>query len=245
MKMTLGNVDLYYNLRFEDTAKWFRWHMLPEAASEQKPIVLSDELFQIRKPEFIPGTPDGYIEYRTLVEDTGRALCEQGVFIIHAVAFSWNNYAWLFTAPSGTGKTTQYRNWKQLWPDEVQILCGDMPVLRTDEKDDIWVCPSPWNGKERLGFDAHSDYPLGGVVWLRQSEENHMSPVNIHEMVWPVWHQFIGQCNTELQIRSRERFENLLLQKYPVWLLKNRGDSDSARLARNTFESYLKGGPDN
>ena len=239
--MTLGGKDLYYHIKFKDTSKWFRWHMVPEEKTVEKKVFLSEDLYRERRKEFPPGTPEGFMEYRILVEETGRVLCEEGIFIIHATAFFWNQYAWLLTAPSGTGKTTQFNNWKRLWRDEVEILCGDMPVLRTDQSERIWVCPSPWNGKERMGFENHTDYPLGGIVFLKQADENRISSIDLHKMVWPIWHQFLGQCNTERQIRSRERFMNLLLDRYPVWLLENRGDEDSARMTRHVFEDYLNG----
>ena len=237
--MTLGGKDLYYRIKFKDTPIWFRWHMVPSDNTNEKAISLSDDLYRERRKEFPSGTPEGFIEYRILVEETGRVLCEQGVFIIHATAFLWKQYAWLITAPSGTGKTTQFNNWKRLWDNEVRILCGDMPVLRTDASGRIWVCPSPWNGKERMGFENHTDYPLGGMVFLKQSNGNRITPIDLHKIVWPIWHQFIGQCDTERQIRSRERFLNLLLDKYPVWLLENRGDEDSTRMTRHIFEDCL------
>ena len=90
-----------------------------------------------------------------------------------------------------------------------------------------------------MGFENHTDYPLGGMVFLKQSNGNRITPIDLHKIVWPIWHQFIGQCDTERQIRSRERFLNLLLDKYPVWLLENRGDEDSTRMTRHIFEDCL------
>ena len=230
-----------YALQFEDTYKWFRWHMVPTTKENKNPIRITDELIRERRFVFAPGTPDSFIEYRTLVESTGKELCKYSIFIMHAVAFLWEGYTWLLTAPSGTGKTTQYLNWKNLYPDEVSIICGDIPVLKEEKNQIVYVYPSPWNGKERIGFENHESYPLGGIIYLVQSDHNKMEIANFRELVLPLWCQFVGLPDTEFQIRLKEHFANLLFSRYPIWKFENRGDISSTILMHdNLFKSVLE-----
>jgi len=239
-KMVLAEYPIYYQLRNETAAKWFEWHICPANEIPDYAIRLTDEILEKNRSLFSLETPEDYMEYRLLVSQTCRLLAENERFIIHSVAFIWKGLAWLLTAPSGTGKTTQFKLWKTLWPDEVRILCGDMPLLhiRPDEK--IWVYPSPWNGNERFGFNSHDPIPLGGIVYLEQGVNNKIEAADLHKIILPLWNQDADYEDTELQIRSRAYFFDYLLSCYPVWMLINRGDRKSAMMTRYTIEQYLQ-----
>ena len=49
--------------------------------------------------------------------------------VIHAVAIRWKGQAWLISAPSGVGKSTQARYLQALRPGEFDVICGDRPIL--------------------------------------------------------------------------------------------------------------------
>ena len=241
-----AGLPVWYRFRYEDTARYFGWHM---AGSRQDDgtmpacdiLSVSDELFKARDHIFSPRAKDAFKEYRILAGVTGRSLSTHRRFIMHAAAFIWKEKAWLYTAPSGTGKTTQYLNWKRLYPEEVQILCGDMPLLHWQEDGRIMVCPSPWNGNERLGEENRLSAPLGGIVYLAQSNKDLFAPADLYRLVRPIWFKLIGQVETEEQIRARGEFLDHMLSAYPVWLLENRGDEASVLLARDAFERVLQG----
>lgn len=74
-----------------------------------------------------PGTLPESIEDLELCTKACAALLPHGRAIIHAVCFVWCGKAWLICAPSGVGKTTHYKQWKRLFPNEVEMLNGDKP----------------------------------------------------------------------------------------------------------------------
>ena len=98
-------------------------------------------------------------EYKSLIGLVSDKLMLSDRLIFHSVAFALRGRAWLLTAPSGTGKTTQYMNLKKLYGDEIRIICGDNPVLHFMQDGTIMVHPSPWKGKEKLGSNLTA--PLG------------------------------------------------------------------------------------
>lgn len=77
----------------------------------------------------------------------------------------------LFTAPSGTGKTTHVRLWKQWGGDRVRIINGDKPILSVEESG-ITAWGTPWRGKERMGENA--SVPLSAIVLLERGSEDLM-----------------------------------------------------------------------
>lgn len=177
-----------------------------------------------------------YIEYMELCPRVSDALLSFDRVIFHGVAFLWREKAWIFTAPSGTGKTTQYIRWKTLFGGEVSIINGDKPVL-SFENDMITVHPSPWNGKEGMGQPLSA--PLGGIVMLRQSRRNSIERVSAKEVAGALFIQFLFSRNTPDDVRKVCRMEERMLRNIPVWRLENRGDADSARLCHDTLAKEI------
>ena len=243
--MTLADLDLQYRIYYPENIKSYGSYM-QQINDDSGFIVSASESLKDRIRELLPpGSTDRYLEYVTLVSRTGQVLAEHDRFLFHAAAFLWRGNAWLLTGPSGAGKTTQYLNWKGLWPEEVKIICGDMPVLSTKDEQGgrrIWVYPSPWNGKEGYGFNNQESVPLGGIVYLHKSDTDQIEPILNSRYAKRIWHMFVGQADTIEQIENRARFMDLLLREYPIWILRNRGDTESAKLTRDVFERYLEKG---
>lgn len=148
----------------------------------------------------------------------------------------WCGKAWLICAPSGVGKTTHYKQWKRLFPNEVEMLNGDKPVLNF-EKQHVTVSASPWAGKENMRQLRTA--PLGGIVFLAQDKQNIIKRLSPKEAGVRLFLQFIIPCDNAEQVRFAAQYTERILERTPVWLLRNRGDGASAELCRRTLESEL------
>ena len=123
------------------------------------------------------GYSDRYIETISLCRRITAALLDKGVLLFHGAAVAYGGRAYVFTAPSGTGKTTHVR----LWLDNIpgcHVLNGDKPFLRFDENG-VFVCGTPWMGKERMG--VNEILPLAGICILQRSEENCIDPLEFKD----------------------------------------------------------------
>ncbi|MEI3103916.1 MAG: hypothetical protein V8S97_07025 [Oscillospiraceae bacterium] len=176
------------------------------------------------------------MEYMELCPAISSAITVFDRIVFHAVSFIWKDLAWLVTAPSGTGKSTHYCLWKLLCPDEIQIINGDKPIVYI-ENDEAFVTTSPWTGKENMSQRLTAK--LGGIIVLEQSDSNEITRLTVHESAGKVFSQFLFDCNTEQEAKTACRIAEKML-KTPVWLLKNRGDIESAKLCRKTLETYLE-----
>lgn len=182
-----------------------------------------------------PGEPEYYVEYMELCPAVSSAITAFGRIVFHAVSFIWKDLAWLITAPSGTGKSTHYCLWKLLCPDAVQIINGDKPIVYM-ENDQVFVTSSPWTGKENMSQRLTDK--LGGIIFLEQAKTNEIRRLAVHESAGKIFSQFLLDCNTEQEVKYACKIaENML--KSPVWLLKNRGDIQSAQLCRDTLAAAL------
>ncbi len=227
---------VHYALRDPETRCFFGRYMR-QSPDETVGIRASDELLDYVRPFMPENTSAGGLEFRSLILLTAHSLLPSGCCLFHAAAFLWLGRAWLVTGPSGVGKTTQFRNWQRLFPGEVQMICGDIPVLEGREDGSVWVHPSPWNGKERMG-DRTLSAPLGGIVRLGQKEENTIYPLPVCDAIPVLFRQFMVRPENEDEIIALSRLVERILQYAPVWFFENRGDNASTALLRET----LKGG---
>ena len=81
----------------------------------------------------------------------------------------------MFTALSGTGKSTHTRNWRRLFGDRVTMINDDKPIIRKiDGK--FYVCGTPWMGKSEIGCNRIA--PVKAIYVLRRGDENHAEKVS-------------------------------------------------------------------
>ena len=219
-------------LEQEKTAAYFAPYRLLERGAECDVFVTTED--RIRHSGPVAGAPTEFQEYSILVASCSRFLLEQERVVYHSVAIKLGGRAWLLTAPSGTGKTTQY-NWLQkLYGDEVALICGDKPILeRRGER--VLVHPSPWPGKERLPGSPSAE--LAGIVLLEQAKENSISRLTAREAVFPIFREFLYSPETEDEARAVGHIAETML-RCPVWKLRNLGDEASARLLYRTLTEY-------
>lgn len=114
--------------------------------------------------------------YRKLAE----RLLEYDTLLFHGSAISVDGEAYLFTAASGTGKSTHTSLWRQVFGERAVMVNDDKPLLRMiDGK--VYVCGTPWNGKHGLG--AKMTVPLKGLCILNRAKENSIRPVQLPEVL--------------------------------------------------------------
>lgn len=158
-----------------------------------------------------------------------------GMFI-HSAAIKYEKKAYLFTAPSGTGKTTHIKLWKSLLKDRVQIINGDKPLLR--EKDGvITVYGNPWNGKEEYGRNISA--PLGGIFILKRSTENRTAVVPPFEALKGLLAQTMRPTDKESAARLID-FLNKIVNTIPVYTLECTISDKAVQAALAEIESIGK-----
>ncbi len=171
-------------------------------------------------------------EYFNLVFPVSDYLLQTGSVIFHGVAIKIGDDVFIITAPSGTGKTTQYLNLSNLYGSKIQIINGDKPCLEScDNK--IIVHPSPWRGKE--GFGANLTGELKGIVILKQRTINTIRRLKDNEAALPILSQFLYSVESTEQIDTVCKIANSMIRNCPVWLLENKGDYKSSELLYKTI----------
>lgn len=100
-------------------------------------------------------------------------LHSRGGMVLHSSCICYNGQAVLFSALSGTGKSTHTRLWQQYYP-ETAIINDDLPAIRIkqDEQGNTQAIAygTPWSGKTQT--NQNTSAPIRAIVFLNQAPEN-------------------------------------------------------------------------
>ena len=113
---------------------------------------------------------DAYLETLAVLRAISNQLPQRRRLLVHGAVIQYGGRAYLFTAPSGTGKSTHIMLWRQYLGPDVHVINGDKPFLRIpeDANQPVIAYGTPWAGKEAWQENAHA--PLAGIVLLSRSE---------------------------------------------------------------------------
>lgn len=229
----IAGIPIENSLLYNDTARF-----LKDFTCKDKPLisvgVTEAEIQNARNFDgvFVSESGDADIEFALLYGKISDSLLKYSRVGFHGVAFMWKQRAWIITALSGVGKTTQYVQWKRLCGDEVEIINGDKPFCEFAD-DGIIVHSSPWAGKERLYQKISGK--LGGIILLEQSRENKIKQLSPREVAGKLFIQFLFGRNNAEDVDMVCRFTERLATSVPIFKLENRGDIESAMLCRDTL----------
>ena len=190
-------------------------------------------------PFFIDGCiyPDHTRFFRSLdnaldASELEVTLSRLGTFVLHSsLVRRPEGDAILFTAPSGTGKSTQAGLWEQYAGSDT--LNGDRSMIR--RVDGVWTAfGSPFAGTS--GIYRRESAPIRALVVLRQAPENTIRRLKsaeafraiYSESVLPRWHNEAHQRVIALATE--------IVSEVPVYLLACTPDERPVTLLKNTLE---------
>ena len=154
------------------------------------------------------------------------AAATHNTLLVHASVIRKDGYGYLFTAPSGTGKSTHTHLWYK-YLGGCDLMNDDNPVVRVIDGEAI-VFGSPWSGKTPCYRNIEA--PIGAITHLAQA------PVNaIHRL--PVVEAFAVLLPAVSSMKWDRRVYNgicetlsHLLALTPVWHLDCLPDAEAAHV---------------
>ncbi len=113
---------------------------------------------------------DSYLETLAVLRSISVQLPQRRRLLVHGAVIQYAGRAYLFTAPSGTGKSTHIMLWRRYLGADVCVINGDKPFVRipADSGEPAVIYGTPWAGKE--GWQENACAPLAGIVLLGRSE---------------------------------------------------------------------------
>ena len=140
-----------------------------------------------------------------------------GAVMIHSSCISYKGEAILFSADSGTGKSTHTSLWKELYSDDVKFINDDKPVIRLFG-DQAYAYGTPWSGKTDLNSNICA--PLKGIVILERGEKNVIEKVQLSEVISTVFSNIVVPNENQEIAQIALKSYNEILKKVPLYRLK-------------------------
>lgn len=137
---------------------------------------IEDEMENARKNGENP-TPAG-AETACIHRSLANALPLFSRAVFHGAAISYKQDGLLFTAQSGTGKTTHIKLWRECFGEDVRIVNGDKPVLKA-ENGTVTVYGTPWAGKEN--WQKNRSVKLKAICAIERGKENRIEKISRQE----------------------------------------------------------------
>ena len=119
--------------------------------------------------------PEAELECLAVYRKLVRALLQYDVLLFHGSAVAVGGEAYLFIAPSGTGKSTHTRLWRELLGERAVMVNDDKPLLHVSDAG-VTVYGTPWDGKHRLSRNIA--VPLRAVCVLERAPENRIAAIS-------------------------------------------------------------------
>lgn len=155
-------------------------------------------------------------------------------FLLHSALIDVNGTGVAFAAPSGTGKTTHMKLWKQLLDDGVTVINGDKPIVRFFENEPYPMgYGTPWCGKERYGINGK--VPIKHFCFIERSDTNSCEKLNKADVLQLFFRQILIPIRNPVAVSKTLKLANMFLNNVTVWKIKCNMDISAAEVAYNTI----------
>lgn len=174
-----------------------------------------------------PDFHDAYLETLAVYRKIAKEMLRYDTILLHGSAIAVDEEGFLFTAVSGTGKSTHTRLWRDRFGDRAVMVNDDKPLLRIRD-DGVWVCGTPWDGKHRIS--TNTMVRLKGIAILTRREHNSIRRMPAAMALPTILQQSHRPQNTEDVSKTLELIDKML-QHVPVYLLKCNMDPEAAEVS--------------
>lgn len=149
---------------------------------------------------------DAYLETLAIYRKIAEWMPMQDTLLLHGSVIAVDGKAYLFTASSGTGKSTHTRLWREFFGDRAVMVNDDKPLLRIT-KDSVIAYGTPWDGKHRLSTNTHA--PVVSICILRRGRENEIREITAREAYPMLLQQCYRPMDKQAMIRTMQVLDRI------------------------------------
>lgn len=179
------------------------------------------------------GLDFGDYQYLTCGNEFYKQVLFRNGLYLHASAVVVEGRAYLFSAPSGTGKSTHTEKWLQIFQEKAYILNDDKPIIRIFD-DGIYAYGSPWSGKHDIS--ENKKVKLQAICFLTRDIKNWIRPMNSVMSTIRLLHGSGKILSPEL-IEKQTKIVNIISQHIPIYEMGCTPTIEAAQIAYNIMSN--------
>ena len=170
---------------------------------------------------------DEYLETLAVYRKIAEALITCDTLLFHGSVVAVDGEGYLFTAKSGTGKSTHTALWREVFGDRAVMVNDDKPLLRITGEG-VTAYGTPWDGKHHLSTNIA--VPLRGIAILTRDVTNHIEPLS-RRAAYPRILQQTYRPGDPQRLSATLQLVDRLLRRVPVYRLGCNMEPEAARVA--------------
>ncbi len=187
----------------------------------------SSMTYQDNNPHFTLGS----CEYSIAGTQFYTQLLDHDGMMLHSSSIMMDGNAYLFSARSGTGKSTHTSLWQKVYgEDRAQNFNDDKPAIRIiDSK--AYACGTPFSGKSDINLNVI--VPLKAICFIERSETNYIKKIPPFKAIPLIINQTIFKGQTpETQQKVQDMIAKII-SLVPVYILGCNISDEAAILAHD------------
>lgn len=184
------------------------------------------------------GYSDAYLETLAVYRKIAERLMDRDTLLFHGSCISVDGEAYLFTARSGTGKSTHTQLWQKQFGSRAVIINDDKPLLKL-EKSGVTAYGTPWDGKHRRS--ANIACPLKAICILTRSEKNRIQRIDKKTALPMLYQQSYRPANPAALGKALALVDRLG-SSVPLYRLGCNMEPEAAQVAYDGMNQYTEQG---
>lgn len=197
-------------------------------------LVLEDEIVKQKHKRF-PQLTEDECRYMWMGEAFYKQLLLHDGLLMHASCIERDGKAYLFSAKSGTGKSTHTKLWMRHFGD-CRMINDDKPAVRR-MNGTFYACGTPFSGKDDASENIQ--VPIRAIVFLERAKENSIEKITAQQAIPLFLSQTLRPPQKEMMLKMLDIL-GALLESVPVFLLKCNMDLEAAEVSYHGIESYFE-----
>ena len=228
----IADIVCEIDTRCKETSHWYEPYLTDEPLDFPKTLTYADSsaehLVEVGQDLTIP-----LAENMLLATKFNTMLLRFDGSYIHSSALKYKDKVYLFSGPSGVGKSTHTRRWCRLFPNETKILNDDKPSFRFID-DKCYIYGTPFAGGTDIQINEKGE--LGAIVFIEQASENRLVRLSAREAIVELTTQTPQKRNPAMVEKMLE-LHSRLISEYPIYKLYCADNDESVSVAKEIIKN--------
>ena len=185
--------------------------------------------FELNRPSRTPSplSHDAYLEELAVYRAISERMPSFDTVLVHGSCVAVDGAAYLFCAPSGTGKSTHTFLWRKMLGERALMVNDDKPLIRIKDGAAL-AYGTPWNGKHHLSTNIA--VPLRSICILGRSDSNHIEPLE-RDDAWTTIMRQVYRPSDPAATAATLTLVNQLVDSVDLWRLSCNKEEEAAELS--------------
>lgn len=227
MKYKIADVIVDFDVQYPRLKRQIEDYKYDGDGNTNIKIRFEEQFFKDRLNDF-PHLDCDTIEYMFLGAEYYTALVHFNGMMLHSSCVVYDGKAYLFSAPSGTGKSTHTQLWLKRFPG-AYILNDDKPAIRITENG-IYAYGTPFSGKTDL--NVNTGVPIGGICVIERGKTNHIEKIPTDEALFNIMNQTVRPYKEEEMEKMLDTLDKVV-RNVPMYKLSCNMELEAAEVAYN------------